>query len=1084
MLAKFFNPKFTSYTTENLLMIQNKINEDQTKSTYKLFLSEFKNSCKRQRENACLECEESTIHKKQKNNHLSIIHLNLRGLNSNMEFANKCCMISNISFFTECMCTSQLLFENSIYAPNKKLFSKNSVKYKKKGRPTGGLLFVVDTNINAKCKFISRRTGVLTINKLAIIGTYMPSYDGRPSTEISYKKEMFMIEQEKRKLENNNFEVLIVGDLNVDVDRNVKNYKRKEVFGKFLLENVLDVQEIKFEQTLSHSYHYEFKDKNDETITIKRQSIIDYTLASAYNTNIAKAVRFASKANNSDHHPTLVEYNLIETSTKNQTFSNLKKKFFNWDDTEFIENFRNRVSIGCSNLNSRLNSLKTATDKNIANIELNKIYLDFQEIMLSSKEKAHNELYLTGRTKKRKFNGKTKRWWTDELKCVFNRIFRLKNVLKNSTNKDENEKIIKEIAASKREFRTLKRFNIKLIQDNNLRKLDDLFKQNKTSFWKKLKNLDSKKQDIEADLEQIRDEFKKIFTIRNASDKKYEEKMTKILDKFVKDTFHKIHNQKIDEKIINDYINDLSNGKSVGISNISNEMLKYGNSVELTITVTTIFEIIINFGILPNNFNTSILKPLVKDAKKSTKEASNLRPLGISDAISNMLEKLLLFFIDMVYVNHFKQFGFKKNSSCNHALFVLKTAINYAKIKNKRLYTVAIDASKAFDKVNRLYLWVKLIDFGINEAIIRAIMLYYAESTIIINLNGENSQPFKSTVGVRQGGILSPRLFAIYVHDMLDKISKLKLGLRIGKLSIDVIGYADDILLVSNIKSNLQEMLQVIDNYCNAHEIKVNGDKTVLLIFNKWCNRSKRETTEDTPEVDLSLQNIKLLENYSLKYLGVELSSDQSNTKHINTRCDKAMKAMAMIKAKGLGDKQIHALTKAQLYKSFIMPIIMYGLELLTLSKQEYNQLRITESNMIKNLLNVRSSCRTKPIMSALKIESIDRRLTKGKLSLFNRLNENKYTKLIIEECKSTKTEIDMLKEVDVETSEFSIALDLVTKCKLKCEIITHSTHEEWKNNSIANQLLEIFNLKNCDKIISSIMAITSTYVPKFLSMS
>ncbi len=77
-----------------------------------------------------------------------------------------------------------------------------------------------------------------------------------------------------------------------------------------------------------------------------------------------------------------------------------------------------------------------------------------------------------------------------------------------------------------------------------------------------------------------------------------------------------------------------------------------------------------------------------------------------------------------------------------------------------------------------------------------------------------------------------------------------------------------------------------------------------------------------------------------------------------------------------------------------------------------------------------------------------------------------------------------MLKEVDVETSEFSIALDLVTKCKLKCEIITHSTHEEWKNNSIANQLLEIFNLKNCDKIISSIMAITSTYVPKFLSMS
>jgi hypothetical protein len=116
--------------------------------------------------------------------------------------------------------------------------------------------------------------------------------------------------------------------------------------------------------------------------------------------------------------------------------------------------------------------------------------------------------------------------------------------------------------------------------------------------------------------------------------------------------------------------------------------------------------------------------------------------------------------------------------------------------------------------------------------------------------------------------------------------------------------------------------------------------------------------------------------------------------------------------------------------------------------------------------------------MSALKIESIDRRLTKGKLSLYNRLSENTYTKLIIEECKSKKTEIDLLKEVDEETTEFSKGLDLATKCKLKFEIITHSTHEEWKNNSIANQLLEIFN---CDKVISTIMAITSTYVPKFL---
>jgi hypothetical protein len=99
-------------------------------------------------------------------------------------------------------------------------------------------------------------------------------------------------------------------------------------------------------------------------------------------------------------------------------------------------------------------------------------------------------------------------------------------------------------------------------------------------------------------------------------------------------------------------------------------MLINANCIELATSLALIFKIIINHGVIPREFNTSILKPLVKDAKKSTKEATNLISLAISDVISNMFEKLLLYFIDQV--NHFKQFGFKKSSSSIHALFVLR----------------------------------------------------------------------------------------------------------------------------------------------------------------------------------------------------------------------------------------------------------------------------------------------------------------------------------------------------------------------------------------------------------------------------
>ncbi len=294
----------------------------------------------------------------------------------------------------------------------------------------------------------------------------------------------------------------------------------------------------------------------------------------------------------------------------------------------------------------------------------------------------------------------------------------------------------------------------------------------------------------------------------------------------------------------------------------------------------------------------------------------------------------------------------------------------------------------------------------------RAIILYYNESEIIINLNDENSAPFKSTIGVRQGGILSPRLFSIYIHE----ISKMKIGIKVGRLSIDIIGYADDILLVSNVKSNVQKMLHKVEQYYNLYEIKVNGDKTVLFIFNKWCTRSKKELNEDSTNLTLTLQNIKLVESFSLKYLGMEITTDLTNKKHIDTRCDKALKAMSMIKAKGLGDVQIHEQTKSGMYKTFVMPILTYGLDLLTINKKEHNQLRITESNMIKNLLNVRSSCRSKPIMAALKIEPIDRRLTKMKLSLTKRLKENEYTNAVLMECKKIHVHLDLIDEAEKET--------------------------------------------------------------------
>ena len=179
-------------------------------------------------------------------------------------------------------------------------------------------------------------------------------------------------------------------------------------------------------------------------------------------------------------------------------------------------------------------------------------------------------------------------------------------------------------------------------------------------------------------------------------------------------------------------------------------MIKYANNLKLYGYIKTIFESIINNQVTPYIFNTSIIKPIVKNSKKSYKDLSNLRPIAVSDIISNLFESVLLGELNHELIDHPKQFGFKSQSSCQHAIWSLRQAIEHGKQMKNWIYMCAIDASKAYDKINRTTLWKRLIEKNLSPCIITGLINYYNESLIVAN-DGEYSKSFKSIVGVRQG---------------------------------------------------------------------------------------------------------------------------------------------------------------------------------------------------------------------------------------------------------------------------------------------------------------------------------------------
>lgn len=106
-----------------------------------------------------------------------------------------------------------------------------------------------------------------------------------------------------------------------------------------------------------------------------------------------------------------------------------------------------------------------------------------------------------------------------------------------------------------------------------------------------------------------------------------------------------------------------------------------------------------------------------------------------------------------------------------------------------------------------------------------SIIKYYDDSLMIIQNGTEFSSLFKTTLGVRQGGIMSPKLFSIYVEELIAIIESQESGLTLNNNNkIDIIMYADDILLLSSTKYGLKTQLELVEEYGNKYEIKFDPD--------------------------------------------------------------------------------------------------------------------------------------------------------------------------------------------------------------------------------------------------------------------
>jgi hypothetical protein len=317
---------------------------------------------------------------------------------------------------------------------------------------------------------------------------------------------------------------------------------------------------------------------------------------------------------------------------------------------------------------------------------------------------------------------------------------------------------------------------------------DSLLQKNSCAFWKtwKSKVCRSKQSipcvdgsnDESIVTEKFRNYFQNIFTVNSAEhDAHITDKFNSRLSDFSKSKSDQMHwaesDYTISVELVDFAMNELHAGKAAGLDQLQTEHLINSHPILYKI-LSLLFNLILQLGVVPSEFGQGLLIPIPKDSgARGILKVSQFRGITISPVISKVFEHCILKLFKTYLYSSDRQFDFKKKIGCNHAIFTVRKTIDYFVENGSTVNMCCLDVASAFDRVNYRGLFLKLLDRGVLMNLINVLNDWYCKSECMVKWGNCISKAFSLTAGVRQGGVLSPILFSVYVDNILRNLNNL-----------------------------------------------------------------------------------------------------------------------------------------------------------------------------------------------------------------------------------------------------------------------------------------------------------------------
>lgn len=813
---------------------------------------------------------------------------------------------------------------------------------------------------------------------VTIIVIYGPNEDEKAEVKDKFWEQLNEI------TENCKGKIIVAGDMNGRVGRK-ETYtgvigkhgeETKNNNGTRLIEYCLSNNLIVTNTFYQHKDIHKFtrRGPNNEL------SIIDYILVEKDNKKEIKDVRARRGPElYTDHYMVLAKVNRktnrgneFEIKEKIKEFTSIRT--YKLRNAEIAKRYQDIVE-------SKMEELKLDTNDGIE-----ECWKNFKKILLESARETCGEM-------KGRSGTKQTAWWNAEIKNEvkikkekWKDYLRNKTEIKHEIYKEQRRKVNKMVKQAKE--KSWIEFG---------KKMENNSKENQKLFYRTLKSVRAGKATIHTP---IMDKEGETITDDNQTMNRWKQYFEQLLN--IEDNVNEINRNEEQPRTVGDEerlepitkdevkkaINTLKNGKAPGHDRLTTEMMK--NLGEKGIEL---FWKICNKaweeGKIPEDWKIGQIVPIHK--KGNTRDCNNYRGLTLLSTAAKTYERILegrlKGYVDPTLEE--TQSAFRKGRGVQDHIFTVKQIIEKTILSATKSYFAFIDLEKAFDRVQRKIVWSSLEKRRVDNKLITAIKSMYKQNTNYVISKNRKSDKFEIKGGLRQGGVLSPILFNVFIDEILKEckpyLKKLCVGFKnLEPIELTECMFADDLVIMANSEKGLQNNINIWNNTLKKYGMKINTTKTCVMMVTKGQEE----------EMNIRIENEKIQQVEQIKYLGVTIERNGNQDIDVSERIRKTVNIYHAMRQTFIRKKEISQKTKMTVFRTIYRPILTYGSETWVLTKKNKSRLQAIEMKYLRGVKGItrRDKARNIDVREELQVESIIDFIEKKQLGWWGHLQR-------MEEC-------------------------------------------------------------------------------------